>query len=173
MQLGEHDDVRLQAAVGVLARAADISGPWHVQWQPDRVWRADWSVADLEGNHLRGQVQLPGGQQVICAVIAIRKSNGDDWLLLGIPLEALGRGDARIGGFPFDPDNGASLAWRRPIDDWFARLAEEVRLEAGFLLAAIGWEADGFVITEANVHQIRDRPYGLVLADGTYLPAAG
>ena len=141
---------------------------------PDhRVWRVDWNIAGLDGDHLRGQVQLPGGQHVICAVIASRESGGDDWLLLGIPLEALGRGDARIGGFPFDPDIEASLAWRRPIDDWFARLAEEVRLEVWFLLAAIGWEADGFATAEANVHQPRDRPYALVLADGTYLPAAG
>jgi hypothetical protein len=79
----------------------------------------------------------------------------------------------RSGGFPFDDDTGASLAWRRPIDDWFVRLAEEVRLEVGFRLEAIGWEADGFVTAEANVYQPRDRPYGLVLADGTYLPAAG
>ena len=171
MKLGEHDDARLQSAVGVLARAAGITGPWHVQWQPDRVRRADWSVADLAAAQLRGQVQLPSGQQVICAVIAIRESDGDDWLLLGIPLEALGRGDARIGGFPFDPDNGASVAWRRPIDDWFARLADEVRLQAGFRLAAIGWEASGLVCAETQVHEPEDRPYALVLTDGTYLPA--
>lgn len=172
MNLGEHDDARLQSAVGVLARAAGITGPWHVQWHPDRVRRADWSVTDLAAAQLRGQVQLPNGQQVICAVIAIRESDGDDWLLLGIPLEALGRGDARVGGFPFDPDNGTSVAWRRPIDDWFARLADEVRLQAGFRLAAIGWEASGFVCAETLVHQPQDRPYALVLTDGTYLPAA-
>jgi hypothetical protein len=174
MQLGEHDAVRLQSALGVLARAAGITEPWHVQWQPDhRVWRADWNIAGLDGDHLRGQVQLPGGQQVICSVIAIRETDGDDWLLLGIPLEALGHGDPRIGGVPYDNDNGALLAWRRPIDDWFARLAEQVRVEIGFRLAAIGWEADGFVITERDMHQPRDRFYWLVWADGTYVPAAG
>jgi hypothetical protein len=76
MQQGERDDVRLQAAVGVLAREAGITGPWHVYWQPDRVRRARWSVADLAAGQLRGQVQLPGGQQVICAVVAVREDPG-------------------------------------------------------------------------------------------------
>jgi len=89
MQLGERDDVRLQAAVGVLARRAGITGPWHVQWQPDRVRPVSWSSADLVAGQLRGQAQLPGGQQVICAVAAVREDRGDDWLDLCIPLEAL------------------------------------------------------------------------------------
>jgi hypothetical protein len=172
MQLGEHDDVRLQAAVGALARAAGITGPWHVQWQPDRVRRADWSVPDLAAGQLRGQVRLPSGQQVICAVVAVRETDGDDWLDLCLPLEALGRGDARIGGYPFEPDRGASLAWRRPIDDWFARLADQVRLEAGFRHAVIGFEISGSVRAEELVHQPQHRPYALVLADGAYLPGA-
>src|SRR5579859_7388708 len=132
IQLGERDDMRLQAAVTVLTRTAGITGPWHVQWQPDLVLRASWTIADLAAGQLAGQVELPGGQQVICAVVAVREDHGDDWLDLCIPLEALGRGDARIGGFPFEPDNGASLAWRRPIDNWFARLADDIRQETGF-----------------------------------------
>jgi hypothetical protein len=106
-------------------------------------------------------------------VVAVREDHGDDWLDLCIPLEALSRGDARIGGFPFEPDSGASLAWRRPIDDWFARLAEDVRQETGFCHAVIGFEISGSVRAETLMDQPEDRrPYALVLASGTYLPAA-
>ena len=125
MQLGPRDDAHLQAAVGVLARAAGIAWPWHVQWQPDRVRPASWRIADLTAAQLRGQVQLPDGRQVICAVVAVREDLGDDWLDLCMPLEALGRQDARIGGFPFEPDDSTSLVWRQPIDNWFARLASK------------------------------------------------
>ena len=163
MQLGERDDVRLQVAVGVLARRAGITGPWHVQWQPDRVRPVSWSSADLVAGQLRGQAQLPGGQQVICAVAAVREDRGDDWLDLCIPLEALGRGDARIGGFPFEPDGGASLSWRRPIDDWLARLADEIRQETGFRHAVIGFEVSGSVRAETLTDQPEDRPYALVI----------
>jgi hypothetical protein len=172
MQLGERDDVRLQAALDVLVRMAGIAGPWHVQWQPDRVRPVSWSVAGLEAGHLCGQVQLPGGEPVICAVIAVRCDDGDDWLDLCIPLEALCRRDARIGGFPFAPDHGTSLTWRQPIDGWFARLAGEVRQEAAFRLAVIGFEVSGTVEAEELAVEPGMRSYALVLADGTYLPAA-
>lgn len=173
MHLGERDDVRLQAAVGVLARAAGITGPWHIQWQPDRVRRVSWNIADLAAGQLRGQVQLPGRQQVICAMTAVREDHGDDWLDLSIPLEALGRDDARIGGYPFGPDGGdASLRWRRPIDDWLARVAGEVRQETGFRHAVIGFEVSGSTRAETLNDKPEDRTYALVLANGTYLPAA-
>jgi len=109
---------------------------------------------------------------VICAVFAAREDHGDDWLDLSIPLEALGRGDARIGGFPFEPDGGASLTWRRLIDEWLARLADEVRQATGFRHAVIGFEISGSVPAETLRDQPEDRPYALVLVNGTYLPAA-
>jgi hypothetical protein len=117
IQLGPRDDARLGLAVRVLAEAASIKGPWHVQWEPDKAQAADWTVAERSWGQLRGLVALPGGQHVICSVIAVREEDGDDWLLLGIPIEALGRVDAWIGGYPFEPDDNASLAWRQPIDD--------------------------------------------------------
>jgi hypothetical protein len=141
IQLGPRNDVQLQAAIGILAQAADIAGPWHVQRALNSIEPASWTVADLEEHHLSGELQLPDGRQVICAVIGICLDHDDGWLALCIPLEALCRGDPRVGAFPFDDDDSASLTWRRPIDDWFAYLAGEVRAETGFRLAAIGWEA--------------------------------
>jgi hypothetical protein len=172
MQLGERDDARLQAALAVLAQAAVIDGPWHVQWQPDRIRDASWTIADLAAGALRGRIQLPGGDPMICAVFGVREDQGDDWLDLSIPLEALCRSDARIGGYPFAPDDGASLTWRQSIDDWFARLAAEVRQETAFRLAVIGFEVSGQVRAAELTKAPEIRPYALVLADGTYLPAA-
>lgn len=179
--------MQLQAAIGILAQAADIAGPWHAQWALNSIEPVSWTVADLEKHHLSGQLQLPDGRLVICAMIGICLDHDDDgWLALCIPLEALGRGDPRVGAFPFDDDDSASLTWRRPIDDWFAYLAGEVRAETGFRLAVIGWEAscwfrteivgDEFEIREVGItspfSRDRDRAHALVLTDGSYLPAA-
>ena len=173
IQLGTTDDSRMQAAVPFLAGVAGIDGPWHIQWQPDRIQRAEWSIEDLSMGHLCGMVTLPDGQQAICAVLAAGEANGDDWLDLCLPLEALARRDGRIGGFPFEPDpDHRSLAWRLPIDDWFARIAREVNQAVGFRLAAIGFEISGSVRAE-SVPKLAaaERPYGMVLRDGTYLRA--
>lgn len=173
IQLGARDDSRMQAAVRFLVGAAEIDGPWHIQWQPDRVERAGWSLEDLSAGQLCGVVTLPDGQQAICAVTAVREDDGDDWLDLCLPLEALARRDGRIGGFPFEPDaDHRSLAWRLPIDDWFARIAREVSQEFGFKLAAIGFEVSGSVRAESVAKPASaERPYGIVLREGTYLRA--
>lgn len=102
----------------------------------------------------------------------MREDGDDDWLDLCLPLEALARRDARIGGFPFEPDaDHRSLGWRLPIDDWFARIAREVNQTVGFKLAAIGFEVSGSVRADSVAKPAADRPYGIVLRDGTYLRA--
>ena len=118
-------------------------------------------------------MQLPSGQAVICALVAVREDDGDDWLDLCIPLEALSRIDGRIGGYPFEPDGDGSLAWRQPIDGWLAGLAGEVRGGTEFRLAVIGFEVSGSERAETLDRRSEQRPYGLVLPDGNYLPAAG
>jgi hypothetical protein len=174
IQLGPPDDARLGLAVRVLAGAASIEGPWHVQWEPDKAQAANWTVADLARAQLRGLVTLPDRQHVICSVVAVREEHGDDWLDLCLPLEALGRSDSRIGGFPFGEDGGsASLTWRRPIDNWLAGVAGQVGRAVSFRLAVIGFEISGSVRAEAmSDGPPHDRGYGLLLsAEATYLPA--
>jgi len=62
------------------------------------------------------------------------------------------------------------LAWRKPLDDWLAQLAIEVRRVVSFKLALIGFEVDE---DEVLVH----KPEGPVLSwrttptNDTYLPA--
>ena len=110
---------------------------------------------------------------MICAVYALREYPvDDDWLGLYFPLAALGWGDARVGAYPFGRDTSASLAWRRPIDDWLAALAGEVRRAVGFRCAGIGVEVTEDVDAYKPEDEAASRSYALVLADGTYLPAA-
>lgn len=170
--LGDRDDARLQTAIEALARAAGVTGPWRKQ--PDGFAPASWSdVAGEEGGGVWGEVELPDGRTLICLVSAIRYDNGEQWLDLAIPLGALGDNDRRVGGFPFGPDGGPqSLAWRLPIDAWFASLAAQVRQSTGFKQAAIGFEVSGEAV-ESAAHSPADRLNGIVLADGTYLPADG
>jgi hypothetical protein len=154
--------------------AALVEGPWRVQWDPDQIRPASWTAACLGQGHLRGLVTLPRGQRTICSVIGVRERDGDDWLDLCLPLEALGRLDERIGGYPFGPDDGpVSLAWRRPLDDWLAAIARRVRQACRFRLAVIGFEVSGTVRAGHLPSTVPDQPgYALLLADGvTYLPA--
>lgn len=174
VQLGKPDDGRLEAAMGALARAAGAEGPWQVQWDPDLFAPASWTVADLDRcGHLRGLVMLPDGQRAICSVIRVREQDGDDWLDLCLPLEALGQLDARVGGYPFGPDGGpVSLAWRRPVDDWLTGIARQVARACPFRMAAIGFEVSGSIRAEDLADAVRgDRAYALLLADGTCLAA--
>lgn len=133
IQLGAPDDARLGVAVRMLASAACIEGPWLLDGPLGCAEAASWTVADLSRGHLRGLVRLPGGQQTLCSVIAVREDEGEDWLDLCLPLEALSRCDSRVGAFPFGEDGGeGSLVWRRPIDDWLAGIARRVGQAAGF-----------------------------------------
>ena len=66
---------------------------------------------------------------MVCVTHIIRElwSEGyvsHDWLDLCLPTAALGRVDARVGGFPFGDER--SLDWREPIDSWFFEVAQRV-----------------------------------------------
>jgi hypothetical protein len=84
----------------------------------------------------------------------------------------LAKSDRRVGrGFPFGPDGGPqSLAWRLPLDAWLASLAAQVRQVTGIRQAIVGFEVSDEAV-ESAVDSPADRPDGIVLADGTYLPA--
>lgn len=76
--------------------------------------------------------------------MAVREDEGPDWLDFYLPMEALGRVDRRIGGFPFDHNSGqASLTWRHPLDDWLAAIGTSIFGEVDFQLALIGFEISG------------------------------
>jgi hypothetical protein len=168
------DDAVLKTAMRVLLSAARIE-----------VLRRGGEPETIEG-----EVELPSGHRVNCSVWTFRYGNADEcwedaWLYLDLPLEALARLDPRIGALPdregWEKEPGArawrlgwgnepgSLAWRRPIDDWLAAVAVEVGRSVSFKRAIIGRDLDGDVGVSPKPE--RDRPAGLVLPDGTYLPA--
>ena len=172
------DDAVLMTATKALLTAAGLEDNlWcNVHSEPERIERDAWTLDDIShGNHLYSLVDLPSGQRVNCGVLAIREDGkygpvGMDRLDLYLPVEALMRSDARIAAYNEFADDGESLAWRRPIDDWMAQLTIEVGRAVSFVLATIGFEAYGredYVTSDPQ----EDRAWGLVLADGTYLPA--
>jgi hypothetical protein len=62
--------------------------------------------------------------------------------------------------------------WRgaRPLDEWLAQLAFEVRGAVSFKLALIGVEVDEDEVSVPTPLQ-KDRWVSAVMANGTYLPA--
>jgi hypothetical protein len=173
IRLGAPDDAVLQTATRALLRAAGIEGLWrNAPEHPERIEGDTWTLQPND-DHLYGVVELPSGQSVICGVMAIRYEGDDDWLYLYLPLAALGRLDARIGAYPFEADEEASsLAWRKPLDEWLAQLALEVRRAVSFKLALIGFEerVDEDEVSVPTPLQ-KDRSVSVVMANGTYLPA--
>lgn len=172
------DDAVLKTATKALLSAVRIEHLWrNVYSEPERIEGDGWTLEDMShGSHLFSLVELPSGPRVNCGVIALREDGkysplGDDWLVLYIPIAALGHLDERVAAYELGEDEGAaSLVWRRPIDDWLAQVAIEVRHSVSFKLALIGEEAageDDYVPTILH----KDRWAGVVLADGTYLPA--
>lgn len=168
--LGAPDDAILQTATRALLGAAGIDTLWrNAPKHPQRIEGDTWTLQPDTG-HLSGLVELPSGRSVICGVMAIRYERDDDWLYLDLPLAALRRLDARIGLYPLVGADVSSLAWRKPLDNWLAQIAVEVRRAVSFKLALIGWEVDEDGISVANPRQ-KGCWVSVVTADGTYLPA--
>ena len=102
------------------------------------------SLATTESvGHLRGTAELPGGHRVVCGSVIIREElTPRDWLDFSIPLGALSRADARVGGFAGE-SGIKTLAWRLPIDEWFAGMGSRIYRSAAFEYGLIGFEVSG------------------------------
>jgi len=178
IEIGDTSDERLQLALSALWRAAGIEGCYRSRdREPGEQDEIACTVASLtEFGHLQGTVRLPSGQRVVCGCVAVREDHGPDWLDFYLPIEALGRVDHRIGGFPFDQNSGqASLVWRRPLDDWLAAIGTDIFREVDFQLGLIGFETSGNNHSRqlnGTVPEQRWEGY-LIPADGTlrYEPA--
>jgi hypothetical protein len=120
--------------------------------------------------HLYGRLTLPGGAVSVCGGLAIRMSDGTDWLNLYLPVGALTRTDPRIGGFPFGDDGGpSSLAWRARLDGWLAEVGAEVYREVDFRRALIGLETDEAEIATTDGAVPERRSFGYLLPSGDEL----
>ena len=149
LELGDRDDARLEAAFEAMREFAHVEDAWaHVELQPSRYEPVAPTVASmLQVGLLRGSLVLPTGRPIVCGLHAVREEAeplfyAPDWLVLDIPLGALIKVDARVGGYPFGSIEG-SLEWRRPIDDWLAEVGAHVFARTSFRLGLIGMEGSG------------------------------
>ena len=149
LELGERDDARLEEAIGSLRNLAAIDGCWVlVGLKPSRYEPASPSLTSLlRFGQLRGALELPTSQRVVCGMVAVREEKeppfyAPDWISLCIPLGALVKIEPSVGGYPFGSLDG-SLQWRRPIDDWLAEIGSQLFATTSFRLGLIGMEPYG------------------------------
>lgn len=143
--LGERDDARLDAALCAVWSDGHVDGCYPSRdREPAEQERVPCSLASLgESGHLRGTATLPSGRRVVCGAVVIREDESRrDWLDFYLPLGALSVADHRVGGFA--GEGGVdTLAWRAPIDEWFADIGVSVYRSAPFVYALIGFEVSG------------------------------
>lgn len=153
MKLGAHADPgadqRLRKALDALWDDPALHGCYSDRWTDRAAQQAAGPVAEPIDHPASqyGIATLPGGAEVVCLSVVVRfegndREEGDDWLGLCLPTGALGRVEPRVGAYPFDGEP-ESRAWREPIDDWLARIAERVHRRAGLALGLIGFEVSG------------------------------
>lgn len=143
--LGPHDDTRLDAAIRAAWADTRLDGCYAGRREPADQERLVCSLATTDHiGHLQGIAQLPGGQRVVCGSVIIRdESSQRDWLDFYIPLGALSRADARVGGF--SGEGGIkTLAWRLPIDEWLAGMGQRIYRSTTFEYGLIGFEVSGW-----------------------------
>jgi hypothetical protein len=141
IDLGRRDDTRLETALVNLWRAAGATGPF-AEGRGGTYGEVDLSLASLhEHAHLRGVVQAPTFGSVVAGMAAIHFDSGDDLLALHLPIAALYRADARLGGYPFG--GFAKPVWRVPLDAWLASIGAQVFAAVRFRGATIGMESGG------------------------------
>ena len=155
MQLGAHDDARLDTALHALWAAAGLPRAFRRGASGSVPDGADVSAASLLAGPLRSIAAIPGLGSVVCAVFVVREESfetgetryGADWLDLCLPLGALAHLDRRVGAYPFD-DSSASRAWREPIERWFEDVARAVFGAVRFSSAVTGFEVSGMEPSE-------------------------
>jgi hypothetical protein len=157
INLGAHDDMRLDAALKSLWVAAGLSpafrriatGPGS---EPARI-----SAESLLAGQLDSVAQIPGLGSTLCSVHLLREETyesdvtryGADWLDLSLPLGALTNLDPRVGAYPFD-DTAPSRAWREPIERWFQDIGRAVFHTVPFVHAVTGFEVSGAELADVK-----------------------
>lgn len=173
--VGPRDDARLDAALRAAWNDARLDGCYADRdREPTDQERVPCSSVVDEGGHLRGLAQLPNAGRVVCGSVVVREEDSRlDWIDFYLPMGALARADPRVGGFPFPfgDNDGGSLAWRHPIDQWLAAMAARIYLAAPFEYAPVGFEVSGESLPDVASD---DRYVGVVRPlDGSlaYVPA--
>ncbi len=181
LELGPRDDSRLDQAYKALIELTGFEGSWALtSLEPRRYGPIPTSYESLTSFPLmRGRLYLPSGRRVVCGLNVVREEAeppfyAPDWLVLDIPLGALTKVEARVGGYPFG-ETIASLEWRRPLDDWLADIGRQIFRRVKFRLGLVGMEVSGDASSDRLESGIpADRPFGYLWpTDGEldYFPA--
>lgn len=157
INLGAHDDARLDAALNSLWETAGLSRAFRRDWTGPASELTLLSAESLLAGHLHSIASIPGLGSTLCSVMVVREETyetgvtqyGADWLDLCLPLGALTNLDHRVGGYPFG-DTADSLAWREPIDRWFERVGLSVFEAVPFVHAVTGFEVSGVEQSDVN-----------------------
>jgi len=108
--------------------------------EPSNQAQINANIIPLSTDHLYGIATLPNDKQIGCSTVLIREEKGSDWIILGLPMGALGE-HYSVGAYPIN--DGNSVEWKREIEAWFINIAEGVFSKASFRLALTGWNAGG------------------------------
>lgn len=171
----EHSDERLSAALRSIWNAKGLTGCYLDRRRSlTDQRRVDPALTSTDSpGPLYGLASVPDGSRVVCVVHVIREESENrphDWLDFCLPLGSLARVDDRVGAYPFEEEEGDSIVWRRPIDEWLGSLARRVFDDIRFRGAIIGFEVSGSPHPtgddregELRVTYVRPGPDGLVV----------
>ena len=157
IQLGAHDDARLDAALNALWETAGLSRAFRRDSTGPASQLTPVSAESVLAGHLDSTASIPGLGTTLCSVMVVREETyetgvtqyGADWLDLCLPLGALTNLDHRVGAYPFD-DTAPSRAWREPIERWFEVLGRAVFEAVPFVHAVTGFEVGGAELSQVN-----------------------
>lgn len=158
INLGPASEDRMSLAVEPLWAAAALGRS--VRRDGVNEWLdAEPSLNVLLDGSLSGAVEILGLGRTLWRVLAFRESlfdddgeligYGEEALILGLPLGALGRLDPRVGAYPFG-DVSNSEAWRAPIEAWFRGIIETLARSIVFEYALSGFEIFGDSVAECE-----------------------
>jgi hypothetical protein len=170
MEFAPGSDERLRSAVRALWIHPDLEGCYadtHREPADQPRIEPDWHDGDTR---LLGVIRVPNGERVACISGVMRLEGGSDWLVLSIPMGALG--DAyRVGAYPFGKQGERAGPWLKELETLFAEIGRHVARSVPFQLALVGHEVV-FDTSAADVARDgipADRWFGFLHPDaGTY-----
>lgn len=143
IELGVRSDERLLAALTAVWSNPDFDGVYlDRHTEPWRQTRQSITHESLQVDHLHGLARLPNGLTIACGTCVIREDDDPDWLVLYLPMGALGTAYS-VGGYPFEPNAETSRPWREILDAWLARIGVAVYDRMQYRLALVGFEVSG------------------------------
>jgi hypothetical protein len=143
IEVGPRSNERLFAALTAVWSNPNLDGVYlDDDTEPWQQTRQTITAESLRVDHLHGLARLPNEATIACGTCLIREDDGPDWLILYLPMGALGAAYS-VGGYPFEPSAETSRPWREILDAWLAGIGVAVYNRVQYRLALIGFEVSG------------------------------